>query len=392
VRPAIKAKWQLNQQFTVTSLPSTEHPFKWGVRSLLLAAFLVGCSPGLPPEQRLLPVEGPRGVRAARPKVPKGLEREAARPPRPLGEAFAFHAGTALSVPLGVGRDGSVAVGTVDGYVHALRPDGAFRWSYTLNARVVNRPVVLDDGSVLVASAAHRLFLLRADGTLAWSRALPPPASEIVADPAFHLHYRSVDGALVTLSPRGGVVGFARPGRGPKLGPVAFEPGQAFVADPGGEVARLGPFGRVKKASIAPGIRAFTRVGSSLAVLAESSLVLLDRELSVTFRRDSVERVVCAGAGLVVVSGEQLSFVSEEGEVASVPAPPFPIATAACDRGTFVAIADEGGAIYSLAPAQPLVAVTPRSSALLSLDTSRSGLILAGYRDGRVAAYRAPKS
>ncbi len=370
---------------------STEHPFKWGVRSFLLAAALIGCAPAHSPGQRLLPVEGPRGVRPAPPSPPKARPVEARRRPRPLGEAFAFHAGTALSVPLGVGRDGSVAVGTIDGYLHALRPDGGFRWSYTLNARVSSRPVVLDDGSVLVASAANQLFLLRADGTLAWQRALPRPASALVADPAYHLHFLSVDGALLTMSPRGGVVGFARPGRGPKLGPVAFEPGQAFVADPSGVVSRLGPFGKVKNASIAPGIRAFTRVGGALAVLAEGSLVLFDRELTPIFRRDSVERLVCSGEGVVVAAGGELLFVSERGEVSELPAPAFPIAVAACDRGTFVAISDEDGAIYTLGAGQPLVSVTPRSSPLLSLNTSRSGLILAGFRDGRVAGYRAPR-
>lgn len=360
------------------------------MRFLPLLAVLLGCAPAHPPAQRLLPVQGPRGVRPTRPAGPD--ERPAASPRRtpPLGEAFAFHAGTALSVPLGVGRDGSVIVGTVDGYVHALRPDGAFRWSYTLNSRVVNRPVVLDDGSVLVVNAAHQLFLLRADGTLAWSRALPAPVSEIVADPTFHLHFRSVDDALVTISPRGGVVGFARAGHGPKLGPVAFEPGQAFVADESGVVSRLGPFGKVKTASIAPGIRWFGRVGGSLAVLAERSLVLFDRELGVTFRRDAVERVVCAGSGVAFSSGNELQFVSEKGELSKLPPVPFAIATAACDRDALVVVADEAGSIHSLAPGQPLVSVAPRSSALLSLDTSRVGLILAGYRDGRVAAYRAP--
>lgn len=372
-------------------MPLPEHPFKWGVRLLPLLPLIAGCVPAHPPAQRLLEVEGPRGVHAARPPAPDvSPARTARRSARPLGEAFAFHAGTALSVPPGVGRDGSVVVGTVDGYVHALRADGGFRWSYTLNARIVSRPVVLDDGGVLVASAAHQLFLLRADGTLGWTRSLPVPASEIVADPAFHLHFRSADGALVTISPRGGVVGFARAGRGPKLGPIAFEPGQAFVADESGVVSRLGPFGKVKTASIAAGIRWFGRIGGSLGVLGERSLVLFDRELTATFRRESVERVLCAGAGVAFSSSGELYFMSEGGEVSSLPTPAFPIAVAACDRGSFVAVADEAGAIHSLAKGQPLVSVTPRSSALISLDTSRPGLILAGYRDGRVAAYRAP--
>ena len=68
----------------------------------------------------------------------------------------------------GVGADGSLAVGTVDGYVHALRADGIFRYSYTVDGRVHGSPVVLGDGLVVVASDKSGLYAIKPDGSLAW--------------------------------------------------------------------------------------------------------------------------------------------------------------------------------------------------------------------------------
>jgi outer membrane protein assembly factor BamB len=373
-------------------LPYPAHPFKWGVRFLLLAGLLFACSPAAAPSQRLLPVESPRG---ASPAQPPGLKLGAARgfatPPRSDAELFSFHAGAALSVPPGVGRDGSVVVGTVDGYVHALRPDGGFRWSYTLNSRVASQPLLLDDGGVLVVSAAHQLFALREDGRLAWSRPLPAPASEIATDSQFHLHFRSVDGALVTISPRGGVVGFARAGRGPRLGPLAFEPTQAFLAEERGIVSRLGPFGRVKNLELPSGIRTFTRVGASIAVHTQSSLFVLNRELETVYRRDGVDRVVCGGEMLALLSRGTLEFVSESGALQGQLTPPFEIALAACAKRSAVALADDTGAIQWLVKERAPFELAAASSPVLGLDASRSGVVLAGFRDGRVTAYRAPE-
>jgi hypothetical protein len=373
-------------------LPLPEHPFKWGVRFLPLAGLLLACSPAMAPSQRLLPVEAPNASRPARPPEYKvGAARALQGPPRSDAELFSFHAGAALSVAPGVGRDGSVVVGTVDGYVHALRPDGGFRWSYTLNSRVASQPLVLDDGSVLVVSAAHQLFALREDGTLAWSRPLPAPASEIATDPTFHLHFRSLDGALVTISPRGGVVGFARAGRGPRLGPLAFEPTQAFLAEERGVVSRLGPFGRVKNLELPSGIRGLTRVGASIAVHTQSSVFVLNRELETTFQRDGVDRVVCGGEMLALLSRGTLEFVSESGASQGNVTPPFEIALAACARRSAVALADEAGAIQWLVKEREPFELAPPSSPVLGLDASRSGVVLAGFSDGRVTAYRAPE-
>jgi hypothetical protein len=68
-------------------------------------------------------------------------------------------------------------VGSGDGYVHALAPDGSFRWSYTVKGRVVAPPV--EDpatGRVFVATSDARLYALEADSHLRWVFPLPVAA------------------------------------------------------------------------------------------------------------------------------------------------------------------------------------------------------------------------
>src|SRR6187455_2919848 len=56
--------------------------------------------------------------------------------PAALAPLWTFHAGAPLRAGAGVGQ-GGIAVGSVDGYVHALRADGAYRWSFTVKGAVV---------------------------------------------------------------------------------------------------------------------------------------------------------------------------------------------------------------------------------------------------------------
>jgi outer membrane protein assembly factor BamB len=97
---------------------------------------------------------------------------------------WSFHAGAPLSGAPGVGPDGTLVFGTVDGYVHAVRADGVFRYSYTVAGRVMSQPVVFDDGVALVATDKGRLYAIQPDGSLAWWKTIAGGvASELALDP-----------------------------------------------------------------------------------------------------------------------------------------------------------------------------------------------------------------
>ncbi len=105
-------------------------------------------------------------------------QARAAEAPWPI---FRFSASSTLFARPGVGREGAIYVGSGDGYVHALSPEGSFRWSYTVKGRVVAPPVEEpSSGRVFVATSEARLYALEPDSHLRWVFALPvAPKSEL---------------------------------------------------------------------------------------------------------------------------------------------------------------------------------------------------------------------
>lgn len=111
---------------------------------------------------------------------------------------YRFSASSTLFARPGVGKDGSVYVGSGDGYVHALGPDGAFRWSYTVKGRVAAPPVEeASSGRVFIATSESKLYALEADSHLRWVFPLPvPPKSELALTPKGTLYFVGQDDYL----------------------------------------------------------------------------------------------------------------------------------------------------------------------------------------------------
>jgi hypothetical protein len=120
-------------------------------------------------------------------------------------ERFRFHAGAPLLAPAGAGSDGSTCVGTSDGYVHLLGPDGSFRWSRSVEGPVIRRPILA--GSLwFVVTSAERIDALTADGMRYWVFRPPSPvASELAVDAAGIAYFVAADHCLYGVTAHGGV-------------------------------------------------------------------------------------------------------------------------------------------------------------------------------------------
>jgi hypothetical protein len=145
---------------------------------------------------------------------------------------FRFDAGAPLAAPAGVAPDGSVCVGTVDGYVHALGPDGSFRWSHSVQGAVTHRPHFAAE-RWFIATSAQRLYALNRDGSLSWVFKLYTAVdSELVSDAKSSLYFVGADHFLYGLTPHGAISLRARfrPGMKPDI--PSSEPGA--LRDPDG--------------------------------------------------------------------------------------------------------------------------------------------------------------
>ncbi|HWP08586.1 MAG TPA: PQQ-binding-like beta-propeller repeat protein [Polyangiaceae bacterium] len=383
-------------------MPFPEHPFKWGMRfgvprlfgvRLALGFALLGCAAAQPE-----PPHAASSTASAVSAFEAGAVAPASpfQPPReppPAAIAWSYRAGAPLAAPAAVGPDGTVVVGSVDGYLHALRGDGSFRWGYTLRGPLVGRPAIGLHGAVFAAADPNGLYALDGEGTLLWvSSVVGGVSSPPVVDLSSKVWVATGQGTLLGFSSHGGLAGFARLGAAPTLGPAPLPNGGVVVASNDGKLRFLGQ----------PSAPAPTRVSPPLVDLevGQAGLFLLGAEGLSRFdaadgeerwSRTTVERVACASPALVVVEDEGLRWLSAEGE------PRARVALAvgrhraiACLGDGSLVVGDDTGTLLRVDATGVKARARLPAGRLVSLDPTAGGLLIAGYRDGRVLAARPP--
>lgn len=121
--------------------------------------------------------------------------------------AFRFRTSSPPIAPPALGPQGEVYLSTLEGYVHALHPDGSYHWSYTVKGRVTGGAVVVGSGAIFVPTARN-VYAFRPRGTLLWSFASPVAiASALTTDGRTRTYFASQDGRVFSLSSRGALLG-----------------------------------------------------------------------------------------------------------------------------------------------------------------------------------------
>lgn len=172
-------------------------------------------------------------------------------------QRFRFDAGAPLLAPAGVAPDGTICVGTADGYIHWLQADGSYRGSYSVHGAVLRRPLFVGD-LWYVTTSAERIYAFTRSGTLYWVFK-PPTAivSELAADASGTLYFVAADRFLYGLSGHGGIVLRARFGA-LKAGPVTDADGAIWAEDQAGNVLRARAQELRRFSSEAPSTLVFT--------------------------------------------------------------------------------------------------------------------------------------
>ncbi|HEY8923784.1 MAG TPA: PQQ-binding-like beta-propeller repeat protein, partial [Polyangia bacterium] len=76
--------------------------------------------------------------------------------------SFTFRTGDRIVSSVLVDVKGAVLFGSQDDRVYALEPDGRLRWSVELDGDVDSSPVLGSDGTIYVGSDDKKLYALRA--------------------------------------------------------------------------------------------------------------------------------------------------------------------------------------------------------------------------------------
>ncbi len=65
--------------------------------------------------------------------------------------------------------DGTIYVGSCDGFLYALNPDGTLQWNFVAGEEIASSPVLGTDGTIYVGSGSGDLYALDpADGSSLW--------------------------------------------------------------------------------------------------------------------------------------------------------------------------------------------------------------------------------
>lgn len=327
--------------------------------------------------------------------LPAPALAEASRPPSPVEPtrdiAWSFHAGAPLSAPPSFGPDGSVLVVTVEGYLHALRAEGGYRFSYTLRGRAVGSPATTPDGVTVLAVEPNRLMAIDADGGLAWvTTVVGGVATAPVVDERGRIWVGTRARTLLGFSARGAVSAFARIGPAPLAGPVALPGGEVAVASADGSVRLAGASRSAASEPSAEAIRGLFPGEGALFALGDAGLVRFDTEpLAERWRRVDVGRVLCTRPELVVLERGALRVLSLRGEPGpSVPFPAASDAPAACLPDGAILVAGEPRSLLRLEPGGAPTRRAIPAGDVLSVHAIASAAALVAYRSGRVVALR----
>lgn len=311
----------------------------------------------------------------------------------PVEIAWAYRAGAPLAAPPGVGADGTVALGSVDGYLHGLRPDGSFRWGFTLRGPLVGKPAMAPDGRVFAAANPNGLYALDADGTLLWASSVSGGVkSPPVVDRDRRVWVTTGQGTVLGFSARGGIVGFARVGSARTLGPAPLADGGVVIASVDGSLRIAGHPGAARLGMASAPVVGLEAAEDALLVLGADGLARFDtRAGEERWSRMDVARVACATPSLVVVEQQGLRWLSAQGEPkARVDVQVGAQRPIACLGDGSLLVPDDAGALLRVDATGVRARAKLPPGRLVSLDPTDSGLVIAGYRDGRVLALSPP--
>ncbi len=79
-----------------------------------------------------------------------------------------FKTGDDVDSAPAVDADGTVYVGSEDGYLYAINSDGTLRWKYKTGGAIFDSPTIGPDGTIYVGSEDYYIYAINSDGTLRW--------------------------------------------------------------------------------------------------------------------------------------------------------------------------------------------------------------------------------
>lgn len=185
--------------------------------------------------------------------------------------------GRAVNSSPAVGNDGTVYVGSNDGKLYAINPDGSLKWSFSALDAIQSSPALAADGTLYVGSDDGRVYAINPDGTKKWeflTGSANPSSPLIGADGTVYLC--SSQGRLLGLNPNGQVVLNKLLGAAAKCSPVLSVDGTLYIGDDLGRLHSVARNGTLNWSFQAGGTLA-----SSPAIASDGTIIIGCRDRKV---------------------------------------------------------------------------------------------------------------
>jgi outer membrane protein assembly factor BamB len=142
-----------------------------------------------------------------------------------------FRTGDVITSSPAIGADDTIYIGSEDGYLYALAPDGKEKWRFQTNDKIVSSPAIGPDGTIYVGSLDGQLYAVAPDGKERWHFQTEGPiysSPAIAADGVVYVG--SDDGNLYAINPDGTQRWRFKAGGEIRSSPVIGPDGTVYIA------------------------------------------------------------------------------------------------------------------------------------------------------------------
>ncbi|HUO04739.1 MAG TPA: PQQ-binding-like beta-propeller repeat protein [Candidatus Binataceae bacterium] len=125
------------------------------------------------------------------------------------GEKWHFTTGGAVYSSPAIGADGTVYIGSDDGNLYAINPDGTKKWIFATSGSEGSSPAVGTDGTIYIRTGSDILYAINPDGTKKWQFAtgISTASFPVMSSPAIGtdgtIYVGADDGKLYAVNPGG---------------------------------------------------------------------------------------------------------------------------------------------------------------------------------------------
>jgi outer membrane protein assembly factor BamB len=199
--------------------------------------------------------------------------------------------------------EGTVVLGSDDGNVYFLNPDGTKKVSFFTPAPVIGSPAIMSDGTVLIGSFDGNLYFLNPDGT----RKASFPVGATTATPTIlrdgTISVGSLNGNIYFLDSEGNQEGIFKTGGAVRSSPVQVDDNTLVVGSDDGYVYFLNP--KDKKEFKTKDIVKFktgAAVSAPATVLADKTIVIGSADTFIYFLRPDGTKIAQFKTGNAVLT------------------------------------------------------------------------------------------